>query len=87
MRAESFDESGRAAGIGWVRQQIPWKEIERDAKGDYWDRKWNKDAWANYDNVIDLAREYGIDVIARVDTSPDWSRPNAGYTGWPKYGT
>src|SRR5262249_42448882 len=32
----------RAAGIGWVRQQIPWKDIERDAKGDYWDRKWNK---------------------------------------------
>ena len=65
----------RAAGVGWIRQQIPWKEIERDAKGDFWDRKWNKDAWANYDNVIDLAHEYGIEVIARVDTSPDWSRP------------
>jgi hypothetical protein len=65
----------RAAGVGWIRQQIPWKEIERDAKGDFWDRKWNKDAWANYDNVIDLAHEYGMDVIARVDTSPDWSRP------------
>ena len=65
----------RAAGVGWVRQQIPWKDIERDAKGDYWDRKWNKDAWANYDSVVDLAHEYGVDIIARVDTSPDWSRP------------
>jgi hypothetical protein len=65
----------RAAGVGWVRQQIPWKEIERDAKGDFWDRKWNTDAWANYDDVVDLAREYGLDIIARVDTSPDWSRP------------
>jgi hypothetical protein len=65
----------RAAGVGWIRQQIPWKEIERDAKGDFWDRKWNKDAWANYDNVVDLAQAYGLDVIARVDTSPDWSRP------------
>ena len=25
--------------------------------------------------MIDLAHEYGLDVIARVDTSPDWSRP------------
>src|SRR5688500_2712903 len=65
----------RAAGAGWIRQQIPRKEIERDAKGDYWHRKWNKDARANYDNVIDLAREYGVDPIARVGTSPAWSRP------------
>jgi hypothetical protein len=66
----------RAAGVGWVRQQFPWKEIERDAKGDFWDHKWNVDAWANYDNVVDLTRSYNIDLIARVDTSPDWSRPN-----------
>jgi polysaccharide biosynthesis protein PslG len=66
----------KAAGVGWVRQQFPWKEIERDARGDFWDHKWNVDAWANYDNVVNLARAQGIDLIARVDTSPDWSRPN-----------
>ena len=72
----------RAAGVGWVRQQFPWKEIERDAKGDFWDRKWDKDAWANYDNVVDLTREYGIDMIARVDTSPSWARSGAEAHDW-----
>ncbi|MDP8921731.1 MAG: hypothetical protein M3O34_02510 [Chloroflexota bacterium] len=72
----------RAAGVGWIRQQFPWKEIERDAKGDFWDHKWDVDAWANYDNVVDLAGEYGIDVIARVDTSPAWARPGADVHGW-----
>ncbi|MCC6178591.1 MAG: cellulase family glycosylhydrolase [Chloroflexi bacterium] len=73
----------RAAGVGWIRQQVPWKDIERDAKGDDWDRKWNKDAWTNYDNVVDLAQQYGIDVIARVDTSPAWARPSqAGDADW-----
>jgi polysaccharide biosynthesis protein PslG len=72
----------RAAGVGWIRQQIPWKNIERDAKGDYWDRKWDKDAWENYDNVIDLAREHGIDVIARVDTSPAWARVGEDGQDW-----
>lgn len=66
----------KSAGVGWVRQQFPWKEIERDAKGNYWDHKWNVDAWANYDSVVDVTQAFGLDLIARVDTSPDWSRPN-----------
>ncbi|MFN8522101.1 MAG: cellulase family glycosylhydrolase [Chloroflexota bacterium] len=65
----------KSAGVGWIRQQFPWKEIERDAKGDFFDRKWNQSAWDSYDNVVDQARELGIDVIARVDTSPAWARP------------
>lgn len=72
----------RAAGVGWVRQQFPWKEIERDAKGDFWDHKWDVDAWANYDNVVELTREHGIDLIARVDTSPAWARPGAEARDW-----
>jgi hypothetical protein len=65
----------RAAGVGWIRQQFAWLEIERDAKGDFLDRKWNQSAWANYDNIVDLAVAHGIEVIARVDTSPAWARP------------
>lgn len=73
----------RAANIGWIRQQIPWKEVERDAKGDFTDRKWNIDAWRNYDHIVDLANEYGIHVIARVDTAPAWSRPGVDWDQSP----
>ncbi|MBA2446437.1 MAG: cellulase family glycosylhydrolase [Chloroflexi bacterium] len=65
----------RAAGVGWVRQQFAWMEIERDAKGDFFDRKWNQSAWASYDEIVDLALAHGVQVIARVDTSPAWARP------------
>ena len=73
-RRRSF-EMLRAAGVGWVRQQFAWKEIERDGKGDFLDRKWNVSAWATYDEMVDLALAHGIQVIARVDTSPAWARP------------
>ena len=58
-RRRSF-EMLRAAGVGWVRQQFAWKEIERDAKGDFLDRKWNVSAWATYDELVDLALAHGV---------------------------
>ena len=73
-RRRSF-EMLRAAGVGWIRQQFAWKEIERDAKGDFVDRKWNVSAWASYDEMVDLALAHDVQVIARVDTSPAWARP------------
>ncbi len=72
-RQRSF-EMLRAAGVGWVRQQFAWKEIERDAKGDFFDRKWGRGAWASYDEIVNLAGEHRIQIIARVDTSPAWAR-------------
>jgi GH35 family endo-1,4-beta-xylanase len=73
-RRRSF-EMLRAAGVGWVRQQFAWKEIERDAKGDFLDRKWNRSAWDSYDEIVELARMHDVQIIARVDTSPAWARP------------
>ncbi len=73
-RRRSF-EMLRAAGVGWVRQQFAWKEIERDGKGDFLDRKWNVSAWDSYDEIVNLALAHDIQVIARVDTSPAWARP------------
>jgi hypothetical protein len=64
----------RDAGFTWIRQEFPWRDIEQSAKGDFWDHKWNQDAWAKYDRIVALAREYGLTIIARLDAPPDWSR-------------
>jgi hypothetical protein len=64
----------RAAGFGWIRQQFPWDEIEPVRKGEYVDPKWGVDTWAKYDEIVDLAQEYGIQIIARLDTTPAWAR-------------
>jgi polysaccharide biosynthesis protein PslG len=73
----------RAAGVGWVRQQFAWKEIERDAKGDFLDRKWGRSAWDNYDSIVDLALAHRIELIARVDTTPAWARPGSDWDQTP----
>jgi hypothetical protein len=70
----------REAGFGAIRQQFPWAEIEPDVKGTYWDARWGHSTWDKYDEIVDLANEYGIDVLARLDTSPAWARPG---NGWP----
>jgi hypothetical protein len=68
------------AGFGAIRQQFPWAEIEPDTKGVYWDARWNQDSWAKYDDIVSLANDYGLDVLARLDTSPAWARPG---NAWP----
>jgi len=63
-----------AAGIGWVRQQFSWAEIE-PRPGDFWDSRYNKSSWEKFDRIVELAEEYGLQVIARVDRPPAWARP------------
>ncbi|HWP28447.1 MAG TPA: cellulase family glycosylhydrolase [Chloroflexota bacterium] len=70
----------RAAGFGAIRQQFPWAEIEPDAKGVYWDARWGRSTWEKYDEIVALAAEYGLEVLARLDTSPAWARPG---NPWP----
>lgn len=62
------------AGIGWVKQQFSWAEIEQDAKGDFWDDRYEKSSWEKFDRIVDLAEEYGLQVIARIDRPPAWAR-------------
>lgn len=61
------------AGLGWMKQQFPWSEIE-PKPGRFWDDKYNQDSWAKYDRIVDLAEKNGIRVIARIDNTPDWAR-------------
>jgi hypothetical protein len=65
------------AGIGYIRQQFSWEDIEIHGKGDFVDRRNEADgvdAWAKYDNIVSLATDHNIEIIARLDNPPAWSR-------------
>lgn len=75
VRAESLRLISQA-GFAYVRQQFPWEDIEIHGKNDFEDRRhepW-RDAWAKYDNIVALAAAEGIEIIARLDNPPAWSR-------------
>ncbi|MFN8515138.1 MAG: cellulase family glycosylhydrolase [Chloroflexia bacterium] len=61
------------AGLGWMKQQFPWSEIEPKS-GRFWDDKYNQNSWEKYDRIVALAEQYGIRIIARIDNTPDWAR-------------
>ncbi len=73
------------AGFTWIRQQFPWEDIEIHGRGDFEDRRndLNGDgqidtvsAWAKYDQIVDLAEQYELQIFARLDNPPAWSRSN-----------
>ena len=64
------------AGLGWMKQQFHWSEIE-PKPGRFWDDKYNQNSWEKYDRIVALAEQYGLRVVARIDNTPDWARgPN-----------
>jgi hypothetical protein len=71
------------AGFDWIRQEFPWEDIEIHGKGDFVDRRNDVDgdgeldavdAWAKYDNIVALAEDHDLDVIARLSNPPAWTR-------------
>lgn len=67
----------QAAGFRAIRQEFPWEDIEVHARGDFIDRRNDPagvDAWAKYDQIVDLAEARGITIIARLSNPPAWSR-------------
>ena len=62
------------AGIGWVKQQFPWEEIEQPRKGEFFDRKYNHSTWDKFDEMVKLAESAGVKLIARLDRPPAWAR-------------
>ena len=66
----------KAAGFYFIKQELLWSDVERPAKGEYYDRlDPSKSSWANYDRIVNLAQQKGIQVIFRIDTTPTWARP------------
>jgi hypothetical protein len=74
------------AGFKMIRQQFPWEDIEIHGRGDFIDRRNDPkgvDAWAKYDNIVELAGRYNILIQARLDGPPKWSNAKAGGLGPP----
>jgi hypothetical protein len=63
-------------GAGWIKEHVAWSEIEPEDDV-YWDAKYQQDSWAKYDQIVSLAEQHGLRVIARIDQTPAWARPQA----------
>jgi hypothetical protein len=66
----------RDAGFHWIRQEFPWEDIEIHGRGDFTDRRHEpaRSAWEKYDRIVGMAEQYGLEIIARLDNPPAWSR-------------
>jgi hypothetical protein len=53
------------AGFRWVKQEIPWREIEGQGKG-----LWQ---WEIPDRMIDQIEAHNLKVIVRLGSQPEWA--------------
>lgn len=72
-KREKTVQMAAAAGIHWAKQQFSWEEIE-PRKGDFRIPATGESSWDKYDQIVDLFLRYGMEVIARLDRPPDWTR-------------
>jgi spore germination protein YaaH len=72
----------QALGFGWVKFQMPWKDVE-PSPGNY--------QWGMWDDVIGAYNGGGIKVLLSIPKAPAWARPagdNRSVEGPPAdYGT
>jgi hypothetical protein len=72
-------EMAKAAGIHWVKEQFPWDSLQLSpGPAGYWDERLNYSTWDKYDRIVSLADKYGLEVIARLDRPPAWTRAGDG---------
>ena len=76
-------EMAQEAHLGWVKQQFAWEEIEPVEKGEYFDERTRRSSWEKYDRIVDLCHEYGLQIVARLDRPPDWTREDNTYKERP----
>ncbi len=55
----------RDAGFTWVKQVFPWREIEGAGKGHF---DWNRP-----DRIVAQVEEFGLNLVARIDSQPAWA--------------
>lgn len=71
------------AGIAWVKQQFPWEELEQPRKGQFFDTKYSQVTWDKYDEIVKLAEDAGVQIIARLDRPPAWARSDKAHPERP----
>jgi polysaccharide biosynthesis protein PslG len=78
----SFETMNRA-GITWARQQFPWEDIEIHGRGDYEDRRNDppRSAWDKYDRIVQMAGDYGVHLLVRLDDPPEWAYADPAKSG------
>ncbi|MGB8648824.1 MAG: hypothetical protein WCF84_26545 [Anaerolineae bacterium] len=54
-------------GFSWVKQEFAWRDMEGAGKGAF--------DWSHSDQVIIAANRKKLDLLARIDNSPDWAAP------------
>ncbi|MBI2862830.1 MAG: hypothetical protein HYX89_08410 [Chloroflexi bacterium] len=72
-KVETTLQMAQDAGLGWVFQQFPWESLELKP-GQYWNDTLNQSTWERYDQIVDLARQRGMALVARLDRPPTWTR-------------
>ena len=63
----------RQSGLGWIKQEFPWSELEF-RKGYFVDDKNTTASWTKFDAIVQQAADAGLQVIARLDRTPTWAR-------------
>ncbi len=65
------------AGVGWAKQQFAWAEIEPQPGAAA------AEDWGKWDDIVDLCARHNIQVIARLDRTPDWAHQSNPHLGAP----
>ena len=73
-KIEKTLEMAREAGIVWAKQQFPWSEIQP---------KRGRFNWDKYDYIVERCEAHGLQIVARLDRPPDWSRQDNSYKQRP----
>ena len=63
----------KAAGVGIIRQQFLWEEIEEQGKGNFVNHRDGSPSWDKYDEIVEAADEAGIEILARLERPPQWA--------------
>jgi hypothetical protein len=71
----------RAAGVTWIRQELPWEQIEPAARGETIDPTYGGSTWTKFDDIVDRASASGMHLLLRLDTSPRWALPDSAPDG------